>query len=151
MSELKIKQNVYWELIGPDGVVKDCGTVHNLVLTDGFEIICDRLTGLGAQPNLKCIAIGDSNTAAQASQTDLQGSELAFQASTNSRDGSNVAIMYTTYAAGVGTGTIKETVIADTVAAKGSRKCAGRTVLPDIVKGAGDTLTIIWEFIFEEA
>jgi hypothetical protein len=150
MTEMRIKHNVYWELTGPDGQVKDAGIVHNMVLTNGFQIICDRLAGLGGQAQLRCIAIGDSNVAAAVGQTDLQGAELAFQISTNTRPFDNVARMYTLYGPGVGTGTIRETVIADTVAALGLRKCAGRTVLPDIVKGALDSLTIIWEFIFAE-
>ena len=150
-KQIKLKTNVYWEITGPDGKVIDAGASHNMVLDDGFELIVDRLAGLGGQPNLKCIAIGDDDTPTDPSQTDLQGTELAYQSVSASRVGSAMARFHTTYGAGVGTGTIRETVIADTVTAAGGRKCAARTVLPDIVKGAGDTLTIIWEFIFEEA
>lgn len=153
MNEEKValKGRVFWSLVDKDGRVRNFGVDWNLTLTDGFEIICDLLGGLGGQTKLQCIAIGDDDTAPAVGQTDLQGAELYYKASTNSRPQSNVARFYVNYAAGEGTGTIKETVIADTVAAKASRKCAARSVIGPIVKGASDTLIVIWEFTFTQA
>lgn len=148
---MKVKGEVFWHLYDGEGNLKKSGRNYNMTLTDGFEIICDRLGGLGGQTELLCIAIGDDDTAPAVSQTDLQGTELSFKASTNTRPTSNVARFVVDYDAGEGTGTIEETVVADTVAAKGARKCAARTVIGPIVKGAGDKLTVIWEFTFTQA
>lgn len=151
MSQIKVMHNVRWIHYDEHGQVKEEGKVSNLILTDGLEILVDRMGNLGAQAQLRCIGIGDSDAAVNVSQTDLQGAELAFQITTNDREDSDKGLYYTTFAAGVGTGTIKETVLADTVAAKGARKCAARAVIGPIVKGAGDSVTIFWEFIFAQA
>jgi hypothetical protein len=110
----------------------------------------DRLGGLGGATAITAIAIGDLDTAASMAQTDLQGTELDYHTCTNSRVNNNKLVCYSDFGAGHGTGTIKETVCADTNAAKGARKCLARCVIGPIVKAGGDTVTIIWEFIFAE-
>lgn len=148
---IKLKGTVKWQHHDKDGNLIAEGQDNNLTLTDGFEIICDLLAGLGAQTKLQCIAIGTSDTTPAVGQTDLQGSELARGTTTNERPSSNVARFYFLFGAGVGTGTIKETVVADTNAASGSRKCAARSLIGPIVKAAADSVTIIWEFTFTQA
>jgi hypothetical protein len=145
--KIGVKANVIWEL-RRDGKVIDSGERHNLLLEDGYEIIIDRLGGIGVPTNLKCISIGDSDTAVDISQTDLQGAEMARGSCTNARVGHRCRC-YFEFGAGVGTGTIKESVIADKNAVKGARKCAARVVIGPIVKGAPDALHIIWDFDFE--
>lgn len=148
-SRIEVKANVTW-MHYRDGKLIASGKKRNLLLDDGLELIVDRVGGLGGASAVACIAIGDSDSAASMSQTDLQGTELDFHSSTNSRVGTNKLVCHSDYAAGHGTGTIKETVCADTNAAKGGRKCYARCVIGPIVKAGGDTVTIIWEMIFAE-
>ena len=145
--EIKIRANVQWKHIR-DGKIIAQGEKHNLILEDGYEIIVDVLGGIGAQPSLLCIAIGDSATDVSGVQTDLQGAELSFGASTNARVVHTLRC-YREFVAGVGTGTIRESVIADTNAAKGARKCAARVVIGPIVKAIGDAVIIVWDFEVE--
>lgn len=148
-SDIRVRGNVTWMHLR-DGKLIASGERHNLLLDDGLEVIVDRLGGLGGQPAIACIAIGDSDSSASMSQTDLQGTELDFHTSTNSRVGTDKLVCHSDFAAGHGTGTIKETVVADTNAAKGARKCLARCVIGPITKLIGDNVTIIWEMIFAE-
>ena len=143
----KLKENVSWELRGPDGKLKDSGKAHNLILTDGFEIAAERLGGTGTQDYLQCIALGDSNTAPAVGQTDLQGSELGRVTTTNSNivGSEDTERMIGVFGPGVGTGTVEEAVLADANAASGARKCFSRVLTGSTVKGAGDTMTVTWE------
>jgi len=147
---VKLVGNVTWVHRSKDGSIIAMGQKRNLLLQDGQEVMVDRLGGLGGAAAITVIAIGDSDSAASMDQTDLQGTELHYHTCTNSRVTNNKLVCYSDFAAGHGTGTIKETVCADTNAAKGARKCLARCVIGPIVKAGGDTVTIIWEFIFAE-
>lgn len=143
----KPKDRFYWKLYDKDGNLKDEGGPFDLILTDGREIFADRIIA-GTQNYLQCQALGTSNQAPAVSDTDLIGTELGYKASTNSQPSSGLARFETTWLAGEGTGTIEEAVLADTVAAKGARKCAVRVLTGTIVKASGDILTTIFEIDF---
>jgi len=144
---IKMKENVFWELRGPGGKVKDSGKAHNLILTDGHEIAAEVLGGTGTQTKLQCIALGDDNTAPAVGQTDLQGAELGrvTTVNTNVVGSEDTERFVGTFGPGAGTGAIEEAVLADTNAASGARKCFSRVLTGTITKGAGDTLTVTWE------
>jgi len=95
------------------------------------------------------MAIGDADTAAAAGQTDLQGSQLAaqaFDANYPSRSGA-VVTFKTTFAAGTGTGTVKEAGLfnnAMTGTVNVDYFMLARAVIGPYSKGAGDTLALTW-------
>ena len=145
---IRVRGKVTLVLKDPGGKVKQT-VVSNLVLTDGLEIIADIIGNTGGpQPYLKCIALGDNNTAPVVGDTDLKGAELGRVTTSNSRVGSDTERFQGSFGAGVGTGNIKEAVLADTNAAAGGRKCACRATFGTIVKGAGDTLVVFWDLKF---
>jgi len=141
------------EHFGPDGELKQ-HLERNLILTDGLEIFADLLVGAaGTQINpgqtaVAAMGVGDNNTAPVVGDTDLVGTELGFTTTINTQPSSALARFISTFAAGVGTGTWRELVLADTNAAKGARKCVSRVVFGDIVKGALDVITVTWEITF---
>ena len=131
------------------GEVQEKREFENLLLNDGADIAAERLGDTGSQAKLQCIAVGDDNTAPAVGQTDLQGNELTYGAATASKHADTGKERFTaTFGAGDGTGTWKEAVIADTNAAKGARTCFSRITFPDIVKGAGEVITWIWDITF---
>ncbi len=134
-----------------NGILKDKREFDNLLLTLGADIAADRLGDTNAQAKLQCIASGDDNTAPAVGQTDLQGIEHAFLAATPSKHADTGKERFTaTFAAGVGTGTWKEAVLADEVTSKAAatRVCFSRVTFGDIVKGAGEVITWIWDITF---
>jgi len=146
-DRLGMKGHVTIELRDRLGVLKEVREA-NLILTDGLEIAADLLGGLGGQTKLQAIAIGDNGTAPSVSDTDIIGTELGRQTTSNSQPSSGLARFVSTFAAGVATGTWREASIADTNAAKGARKCAARVAFGDITKGAGDSMTVTWDITF---
>jgi len=129
-------------------IVKKKYEFDNLILTDGVEIFADLIGGLGGQTKLQCVGAGDNNTAPGVGDTDLIGAELGFKITSNSQIASGKTRYEVTFTAGQATGTWKEAILADTVAAKGARKCASRVSFGDIVKGAGEVLTWVWDISF---
>ncbi len=143
----RTKDRFYWKLYDQYGNLKDEGGPFDLILTDGREIFADLMIA-DTQAFLKAQAVGTSSTPPVVGNTDLIGTELAFKATTGAQPSTGLARFTTTWLAGEGTGTIEEAVLADTVAAKGARKCAVRVLTGTIVKGAGDVLTTIFEIDF---
>jgi len=147
-----MKSNVKFEVFDKDGNLKQVEE-HNLVLDDGLDLAACLLTNVNkmafAESYLKTIAVGDDNTAALVTDTELLGTELGYVSPTsNSSPSTGLARFVATFAAGVGTGTWGEAVIADTNAAKSSRNCACRVAPINIVKLAGDSITVTWDITF---
>jgi hypothetical protein len=147
---IKLKGHVKIEKVTPEGV-KSTIEVDNLILTDGLEIFVDRLAGLIAQPAVAAIAAGSNNTAPVVGDTDVitpivTGGDRAVTANTHPT--SPVGRFFATFAAGVATGTWRELALADTMAAKGARKCISRVTFADTVKGGLDVISVTWEITF---
>jgi len=147
-EQVESKGKVTAILKDPSGRVKKILVIENLILDDGKEIFADLIGGTGAQTHLQCIALGTDGTAPSATDTDLIGTELGYKATTNEHISPGKERFVATFLAGEGTGTIQEAILADTVAAKGARKCACRVAFGAITKAAGDTLTWIWDITF---
>lgn len=159
LARFCLRGEVAGELLGPDGRVLKRQIDRNLVVTNGLNHVAQRLfnndtSGLG--DIIDRMAIGDDDTAAAAGQTDLQGSELAAQAmdgSYPSRSGA-VVTFKVTYAAGTGTGTVKEAALFNnamvgTVNVDYFMLC--RAVVGPYTKGAGDSLALTWTWTFSAA
>lgn len=141
-----------FELVGPDGVVKQRGEHPNLVTNAGLDHLASYYF-LGLNPTdqpdaMAYIAIGTNNTAASAADTAL-GTELTRQLIDSvTVGGTGVISVSTTFAAGVGTGAIVECGILD-AAALGT--LFDRSVFAVYNKGALDTLRIAYSVTFTSA
>jgi hypothetical protein len=113
--------------------------VPNLVVTAGKGYGASRMKDASATA-MSHMAIGSGDTAAAAGQTAL-GTELA-RTSLTSTTVSGADIVYVdTFAAGTGTGAVKEAAILN-ASSGGTMLC--RTVFSVVNKGANDAMTITW-------
>lgn len=122
---------------------------NNLVVTTGLEWIkdfCFNPATAGAQQGF--IACGSSNQVVAPTDTALIA-ELARQAvSAYTAGGPGVCTVETTFAAGVGTGTITEVGVFDDAAAG---EMWNRVVINPVAKGAGDAVKVTATFTFSAA
>ena len=125
--------------ISKNGVVVQ--EVPNLVVSVGKTLIAARLAGSGSA--LTHMAVGGGSTAAAVGDTALvtEIDRNALTVSGGSAAGATVTYT-TTWAAGDGTGAIKE---AGLFTASSGGTMLARTVFPVVNKGADDVITITWE------
>ena len=142
-SRIKIEGFFSAILYGPDGVEKDRREVKNIVTNAGRQAIIDRLQG-NSPAVADYIAIGTGSTAAAAADTTLQTEVARAQGTLSQPDAHTDRCTYT-FSAGTGTGTITE---AGRLNASSSGTLMGRQVFTGIVKGADDTLQIIYNFTY---
>ena len=122
-----------------NGNVVDSQHISNLVVDAGKALIANRLKD-NTQAAIGWIAVGTSGTAAGAGQTALVA-EVARVAVTSATVTAN-AIAYTaSYGAGTATGTLLEAGLFNDTSAG---TMLSRTASINVVKGATDTLTIVW-------
>lgn len=113
--------------------------VNNLVVSAGKTTLASWLAGNG--PNVfSHMALGSGNTASALSDISL-AAQLA-RVAIGTKVASDNTVTYTaTFGPGVATGSVKEAGIFNNVSA-GNMLC--RTVFPEVVKGALDTIIINW-------
>lgn len=140
-SLLLVTGQVYLELVGPNGEIKDAQRVSNLVVDDGEEHIADQLSSTPGQGAMSHMAIGTGSTAAAFGDATL-GAETDRNALTSRTDSANVVTYVGTWAAGDGTNSaLREAGIFN---AASNGVMLARAVYANIDKQAGDTLTITW-------
>ena len=115
-------------------------TVPNLVVDTGLNYIASRMVGT-SKSVMSHMAVGSSNTAAAAGNTNV-GSILGSRKALTSSTATANAVQYVaTFAAGEGTGAVVEAGIFN-ASTSGDMLC--RTVFDVINKGAADSMTITW-------
>ena len=147
-ARIGIKGRVTILVIDKNGNLKNFVQRDNIILNNGLTMCVDLIGNLGTYNPLACVAIGDNDTAEAATQTDIQGSEIAR---VNSSEYSSMSVTNTLISVGTFTGisgTMKEAVLADTNAAKGSRTCFSRIVTGSVAITVTDTISVIWEHTF---
>lgn len=137
-EKLSVLGRIVLELRGPDGELKQRIEKDNLIVQVGKNFMANAVVLASASPFTN-MAIGTSGTVPALGDTTL-GAEVARQAFSQGV-AANVVTMSTTYAAGVGTGSLQEAGIFNAG--------AGGTMLSHvtygtITKAALDTLTIQW-------
>jgi hypothetical protein len=116
---------------------------QNLILNTGKEMFADLIGGTGGQTILSAIALGDNGTAPDATQTDLIGTQVANQTTTNQRIETTERFVATfTFTASA---TIQEAVLHDNAS---PRKCACRATFGPITVAVDDVLTFTWDINF---
>jgi hypothetical protein len=136
------------KLVGPDGMVKyQSDWKPNLITGYGLSLtVRQGITGVWSSS-----ALGDSNAAVDKTQTSLQGTELGDVGRTNITGGQTnegppnygmVDRVKFVYAAGNGTGTIREMVLYKAYTSPQTGVTARWLIEPEIVKGASDELTV---------
>ena len=113
--------------------------VPNLVVTAGKGYVASRMKDTSATA-MSHMAIGSGNTAAAAGNTALE-SELARTGLTSTTVSGADIVNVDTFAAGTGTGAVKEAAILN-ASSGGTMLC--RTVFSVVNKGANDAMTITW-------
>src|ERR1044072_5754239 len=106
-EDLAAEDNARVGVRGPDGEIKQEVSGHNLLTTVGKEKLVERLLASPSTEGPKYIGIGKSGTAAAAGDTALGEQAARKEATTPSASG-NVLTLKKTFAAGEGTGEIKE-------------------------------------------
>ena len=150
---LHFKGKVDMVLYDESGQMKDERHIDNLIVNAGVEGVASRIAPHDGTINPSApynyIALGTSNSAADAAQTALVA-ELPGGASyarvqdgtaQYTTSGGNKITLSVTFAPGQGTGTLRESGIFN--AASGGDMLARQT-FADIQKAAGDTLTVTW-------
>lgn len=144
-DEIEPEDNVELILRGPDGRIKKRVKAHNLVTTVGKEKLAEQLVAAPGTEKPKYLAIGKSGTAAAAGDTAL-GEELKRKEATTRSASGKVLTMAVVFAAGEGTGTVKE---AGVFAAAAAGSMYARLAFEGIAKGAEDSLEIQWKLQYE--
>ena len=140
-DEIRYEDNVEIILRGPNGEIKERREGHNLLTTVGKEKLIER--GIMASPATegpKYIGIGSNSTAALVGDTAL-GTQLARKEATTRSVSGAVGTLKKVFAAGEGTGEVKE---AGTFSAEASGSLYSHIVFSVINKGAEDSLEIVW-------
>jgi hypothetical protein len=140
---IRVRGIVRLVITGPDGSVKADDTHENLVTNAGRQHLIDRLQGTSSAV-ADYIAIGTSSTAAAAGDTTLVAEVARAQGTLSQPDAHTDRCVYT-FPAGTGTGTIREV---GRLNASSGGTLMGRAVVADKIKGAGDTLTITYDFLY---
>lgn len=146
MPKCKLNGQGVLHLVMTDGqgnVVKE-ETTHNLIVDTGLNLTAAILAGEAVDP-LSHVAVGTSNTAVNANQTALVGTELARVAPTITRTDNSVEFA-AVFGAGVGTGTIEETGLFN-AAANGTM--FSRALTGTYVKAADYSLGITWTITWD--
>jgi len=150
LETIKLRGDVHFKLVGPDGRTKLEREDHNLVVTAGLGLITSRLIDASAAV-VGWMEVGTSSTAAAASQTALiaavGSSRTALTGSTQvTTTLTNDTNQYvTTFVAGTGTGALVEAGLFN---ASSTGTMLARTVFSVINKGALDSLTVTWKVKF---
>lgn len=142
-SGVKAIGKVRIEIYGPDGRLKSCDTVPNLVVTVGLQHIADQMSDQG-NAAMTHMAVGTGTTAAAASDTALVTELDRNVLDSTTQSGAGV-IYVAAWAAGDGTGALTEAGIFNQ-ASGGVMLC--RTVFSVKNKGAGDSMTLTWTITF---
>lgn len=139
-ENLSLSGDVTIELVDANGNVKEKREIKNLVVSSGLTFICSRMADTSSNV-MSHMALGSSNTAAAANQTDLisiLGSREPLDSTTTS---SNTITYVASFEAGDATGAVVEAGLFNG-SSGGTMLC--RTVFPVVNKGAQDILNITW-------
>lgn len=146
---IKLKGSVHIRLIGPDGVVKQEHTDHNLVVTVGKSYLAAWLAAASqAGEFMTFVGLGTNASGPTSGDTAL-GAEFSGGGYSRS-DGtlsslSNVWTNTATFNPGNGTGAITE---AGLFSASTSGTMFARQVFSVYNKAAGDTMIVVWSVTF---
>jgi hypothetical protein len=132
----------YWEIVlrGPDGNIKELRAGHNVITTNGKELLASYLNSATtvATNTIKYIAIGTGATAEAAGDTAL-GTEIARTTGTVTYTSGAIYSVTATFPAGTGTGAIVEYGLLNSSSAGTLFSRDTETV---INKGSSDILTV---------
>jgi len=142
-NEIKIEGKIHLELRDETGKIKEERTVENMVVNTGRAHIIDRLQAAGVAV-ADYIAIGTNNTAVTAADTTLNTENARVQGTLSQPDAYTDRCV-SNFTAGVGTGTIVE---AGRLNASSNGTLMGRQTFTGIVKGAGDSLAVTYDFTY---
>jgi hypothetical protein len=141
IESLKINGALRVILTGPDGAVKDDRELKNLVVDTGLNFIVKRMKD-AVTDVMSHMSLGEGNTPAVAADTTLETEIAGSRVSLTSTSVTANQITYiANFAAGVGTGAVKEAGIFN-AGSGGTMLC--RTVFPVVNKQSGDSMTVTW-------
>ena len=140
-DNLPITGEVFLELFGPDGELKETRRTRNLVVTTGRNHIADQLSASPGQGAMSHMAVGTGTGAPAAGDTTL-GTELDRNALTSRTDSNNVVTYVGDWAAGDATNSAITEAGIFNAASNGTM--LARATFTAIDKQAADTLQVTW-------
>ena len=142
MEKMKLKGSFDVKLFGPDGKLKQHETTDNLVVDAGFDGISQRCfsTETGSA-SFNYISIGSGASAAAAGDTTLDNVLATQQATYAHSDGDANFSLTTTFAAGVGTGSVNEYAVQN---GSPTGTLFNRALTGLVTKNAADSLQIVF-------
>ena len=138
-NSLELNCNIFIELRGPDGEIKDKRHVHNLIVTSGKNLLLAADGTSKYIKNFDRIAIGTGTTDPAISDTALQTEVARSAQKTPTNPSATIYQVQHTFPAGTGTGAITETGLFD---ANSSGNMLNRSEFAAVNKAAGDELTM---------
>lgn len=131
-----------------DGSIKWRESFENLITRNGFDFMADVMFNSSRPSIMSHVAIGSGSTAAADSQTELV-TELARESGVYAHtDNTKVSTLTATFAAGTGTGTIREVAVLNAAAAGTmlSRALLGAAR----TKAVADSLVVTYTFTLSQ-
>lgn len=136
------------ECRGPDGELKWQEDIRNLITNAGFDFIAAAMFASSQPDAMSHIAIGSGATAPAVADTAMQ-TELARGAANYAHSaGTKVSTLTREFAAGTGTGTVREVGVFN--AASGGTMLAHAALGSPRTKGASDSLRITYTFTLSQ-
>lgn len=143
-SHVQIKTNVCIELFNAEGVCISREEKPNLVVNVGLNFMANALIANSTSPFV-AVAVGTSGTAPAAGDTTL-GAEVGRVAFTSATQTGATDVIVANFAAGVGTGTLQEAGIFNSVTANAGTLFSHLT-FSAITKASTDSLQITWTLV----
>lgn len=146
----KLLANVYFDLYGPDGNLKDQREYHNLVVNTGKAGVASRINGADSEAAFTYIGIGIGTTAAAATDTALESEIASGGGSRASATCSRVTVTVTNDTAQLvltynftSSFAVTESAVLN---AASSGTMLARRVFSAINVSNGDSLQVTWKF-----
>ena len=147
-TQINLQGHFRIDCIGADGNLKWCEEINNLIMNGGYDFMSDVLFKDAQPSEMNQIAIGSGATAAAASQTAMI-TELARATAVYAHvAGTKVATLTVTFAAGTGTGTVREVGVLN---AASNGVMLSRALLGTArAKAATDSLQVTYTFTLSQ-
>ena len=141
-EQVQPKGTLKIEVFDKDGQLKDSREITNLVVSTGKNFVASRMVGTAKNP-MSHMAIGSGTTAPDVGNTTLL-TELGRVAITSATLNANSVTYSALFNEGVGTGSITEAGIFNSVTAG---DMLARTTFGVVTKTASDSMSISWTVV----
>jgi len=145
MDEIKVglKGTLTLELRDENGKLKETRRKDNIIVSSGFDFICQQVSGTAVTTAMTYIAVGTGSTAPVIGNTALGAETARVNGTYAHTGGTQVFTVSATFNPGVATAAIQEAGVFNAASAG---TMLDRVTFSVINKGANDTLTATFQF-----